>query len=140
MTKQELKNTLLSSFSMTTGGMASRVIAEKLPIKNNHLKRGSLVVAGLIGASVLNRKSLGKSVVKDMALGTVVTQAGYWIKEALGDTVKEDGLFKTALGSPSGDWDNPIYVSNDQFLAGYDSMSNQYVEDIAFETVEEFSA
>ncbi|CAM1355861.1 hypothetical protein [Tenacibaculum halocynthiae] len=140
MTKQELKNTLLSSFSMTTGGMASRVIAEKLPIKNNHLKRGSLVLVGLLGASVLDRKSLGKSVVKDMALGTVVTQAGYWIKEALGENVKEGGLFKTALGSPSGDWDNPIHLGNQQFLSGYDFIPDQYVEDISFEPVEEFSA
>lgn len=130
MKKKAIKESLLTSVGLTTGALGSRVVADKLPIKNVHLKRGGLVLAGVIGAAAVGRKTPSKAFVQDVALGTAVTQLGYWIKDAVSGKVKDSSIFNTALGSPIGDHDNPV-----QFRMGYANIPNEQTFDTSYEDV-----
>lgn len=129
MKKKAIKESLLTSVGLTTGAIGSRVVADKLPIKNSHLKRGGLVLAGVVAAAAVGRKTASKAFVQDMALGTAVTQLGYWIKDTVSDKMNENSLMKTALGSPVGDYHNPV-----QFRMGY---ANIFPKEQTFDTTYE---
>ena len=126
MKKSAIKDSLLRSTALTVGGAGSRIVADKLPVANNHLKRGGMVLLGVIGAAFVDRKTPSKAFVQDIALGTAATQAGYWIKDAIG-TKTQNPLIKTALGTP-GDYNNPV-----QFRMGYANVPN--VIDTTYEEV-----
>ncbi|MFL0063728.1 hypothetical protein [Tenacibaculum maritimum] len=131
MKKEAIIDSLKRSAALTFGAAGSRVVADKLPIKNLHLKRGGFVLVSALGAALVGRETTSKAVVQDIALGTVATQAGLWIKEAVGEKVKENSLLKTALGSPTGTYDNPV-----QFRMGYANLpTNEVTIDAAHEEV-----
>lgn len=131
MKKTAIKDSLLRSAALTVGSAGSRVVAEKLPTTNTHLKRGGMVLLGIIGAAFVDRKTPSKAFVQDIALGTAATQAGYWIKDTIG-TKTQNPLIKTALGTP-GNYNNPV-----QFRMGYANVPDvidttyQDVSDVKF--------
>lgn len=108
MKKKNITDSLVRTVSIAAGAAGSNVAAEHLPIKNNYLKRGSLVVAGLLGAAFVERKSTSKALVQDLSLGVATTQALAMISEA----IKEK---KESLGSPGSFYD-PVPVD---FRMGY---------------------
>ena len=111
MKRKNIEQTAVSLASMTGGAMVSRLVADKLPIKDSKLKRGALIVASFLAAAALDRKTTGKAVVQDMAISSAVTQTGYLIKEVVADKMQEDSIFKPALGNP-GSYYNPITLNN----------------------------
>lgn len=134
MKKKAIEQTLVRASALTVGAATSRVVADKLPIKNKHLKRGALVLSGLLGAAFIERDSTSKAFVQDMAEGVVATQAAYWIKDVIGEKMKENHLITTALGNPVGNYNNPV-----QFRMGYanvnqemDTIDTSY-QDVTFE-------
>ncbi|CAL2104618.1 hypothetical protein [Tenacibaculum sp. 190130A14a] len=130
MKKKAIKDSLQRTVALTVGSAGSRIVADKLPVKNMHLKRGGLVLLGAVGAALLDRSTTGKAIVQDLALGTAATQAGYWIKEAVGENMKDNALVSTALGTPIGDYDNPV-----EFRMGYADFSAASTIDTDFEDV-----
>lgn len=140
MTKKGLENTAVSLVSMTAGAMASRIVADKLPLKNSKLKRGALILAGVLGASALDRKNTGRKIGQDMAISVAVTQTGHLLKEVLEEKLKNNKTLAPALGSPMGDWDNPIVLDSTNFLSGYTPNYDGISEDIIFEDVQEFAS
>ncbi|WP_299673271.1 hypothetical protein [uncultured Tenacibaculum sp.] len=114
MKKKEIQDTLVTATALTVGSAGSRIIADKLPTDNIHLKRGGIVLTSVVGASAVGRKTPGKAFVQDIALGAAATQIGYWIKDAIGDKVQDNALATTALGNPVGSYDNPV-----QWRMGY---------------------
>lgn len=138
MTKKGVENSAVSVASMTAGAMASRIIADKLPIKNKHLKRGLLIATGILGASALDRKSTGRKIGQDMAISMAVTQTGHLIKEVVQGRLKEDQTLHPALGNPLDDFNEPMLDSSN-FLASYTPNYDAIAEDVLFEDVEEFA-
>ncbi|MGG8495955.1 hypothetical protein ACQY1Q_06040 [Tenacibaculum sp. TC6] len=108
MTKEGIENSIVSVASMTAGAIGSRIIADKLPIKNNKLKRGLLIAGSIIAAASLDRKTTGRKVGQDMAVSMATTQTGYLLKEMFEEKLQEDSLFKTGLG-------NPVYIDYSSF-------------------------
>ncbi len=135
MTKQALENTTVTLASMTVGAMASRIIADKLPIKNQKLKRGVLILAGILGASSLDRKTTGKKVAQDMAISVAVTQSGHLLKEVLDSKLKDNKLLSPALGNPIIDYDNSLLDSS-EFLSNYTPNYDHISEQVSYQEVE----
>ncbi|MFL0083688.1 hypothetical protein V2647_06835 [Tenacibaculum maritimum] len=133
MKKTAIKDALLRSSALTIGAAGSRVVADKLPVDNMHLKRGGLVLTGIVGASFVGRSSASKAFVQDMALGTAATQLGYWIKDLVAEKMKDNAIVTSALGCPEvGGYDNPV-----QYRLGYVDVSpyqqtNEEVSDVKF--------
>jgi len=140
MTKQAIENSVVTLASMTTGAMLSRVVANKLPIDNTKIRRGAVILAGILGASYLDRSSTGKAIVQDMAMASAVTQTGYLVKDFLGDTLKDNKLLYPALGSPMDDFlDEPFELDSTDFLSSYLEPNYDFIsEETDFEVIEEF--
>lgn len=115
MKKKNITDSLVRTVSIAAGAAGSNIAAEHLPIKNNYLKRGSLILAGLLGAAYAGRKSTSKAFAQDLATGVAATQAFAMIKEGLSEKTKENKLVKSALGSP-GSYNDPVQVD---FRMGY---------------------
>lgn len=114
MKKEAIIDSLKRGLGLTVGSAGSRVLADKLPIDNYHLKRGGLVLAGALGAAFVGRETSGKATVQDIALGVAATQGTLWIKDAFGESMKDNSLVTAALGSPKGTYYNPV-----NFRMGY---------------------
>ncbi|MDO5106484.1 hypothetical protein [Capnocytophaga sp.] len=124
-----MKTNKLNSATMTgavafsagavTGAMVSRVLYDKIPLKDKEegkttmakVKRGLLAAAGIVGAAMIDSKETTGKAIQGAAVGMAATQIGYLLKEVI--EVKEDGIFKTALGNPQ----TPVVVyANDGYL------------------------
>lgn len=79
------------------GGMASRVLADKIPLKNTKLKHGLLTLAGAVGVVFLKN-----DLAKATCAGIAATQANDLVKELAKPKEGEmkEGIFRTALGNP----------------------------------------
>ncbi len=131
MKKKEIQNSLIKTTALTVGAATSRIVADKVPIKNTHLKRGILVLTGAIGAAMLDRSSSSKAFVQDMASGVAATQAAYWIKDAIGEKMKDNDLVSSALGNPVGTYENPV-----QFRLGSANVfPTETIHDTSYEDV-----
>lgn len=139
MTKKGFENSVVSLASMTAGAMGSRIIADKLPIKNKKLARGILIATGIIGASALDRSSTGRKIGQDMALSMAVTQTGHLIKDVMEARLKENQKLHPALGNPYEDIDAPMLLDSSDFLSSYTPNYDTISEDVHFEEVEEFA-
>lgn len=137
MKKEQIKNSLVSLASLTVGAMGSRLAVEHLPLENTSLKRWGLVLGGIAGASVLNRKSTSKKIGQDIAISMAVTQAGYLLKDWLGDKVKDNKIISQALGNP---FDQYTGLDSTSFLSSYTSPNYDFIaEDVTYEEVQEFA-
>lgn len=124
MKTKDLTSSAVSITGTLLGAMASRVIAENVPVKNSKVRSGVLAGVGLIGASFLDRREPTNAFVQDVAIGVTATQLGSLIKELVGET---KGTIKTALGNPfSGDIDFLASYQDDD----YDFIPTLYPEDI----------
>ncbi|MFK8297354.1 hypothetical protein ACI76O_05420 [Capnocytophaga cynodegmi] len=85
------------------GAMGSRVLADKIPLKNSKLKRGLLAVVGVVGAAMINGKDNAGKALQGAAAGMAATQLGELVKEMVNP---QEGILKTALGTP----ENPIII------------------------------
>lgn len=126
MTKKGLEKSVVTLASMTAGAMVSRIVAEKLPIKKTKLKRGVLIVAGIVGASALDQKTTGRKIGQDMAISVAVTQTGYLLKELLDDKLKDNKLLHPALGNPM--YDGTSFLSSYTGDYGYDYQEEPFGE------------
>ncbi|KAF9659303.1 hypothetical protein HBA12_03385 [Tenacibaculum mesophilum] len=141
MRKESIENSVVSLLSMSAGAMLSRVTAKKLPMQNTKLKKGMLALAGVVGAAYLDRKTTGKSIAQDMAMGTAVTQTGELVKELLDEKLQKSPLLHSALGSPYDNWNEPFALDSTDFLSSYTSPNYDGIsEDISYETVEDFNS
>lgn len=136
MKKQAIQEALTKAVALSLGSAGSRVVADKLPVSNVHLKRGGIVLLGVLGGAFLDRKTKGKAFVQDVALSAAATQVGSWVKDALGDKVSSSPLLTTALGSPSGSYNDPIqmrmgYANFNQSPQTFDT-SYEDVSDVKF--------
>lgn len=139
MTKKGLENSVVSLASMTAGAMGSRIIADKLPMKNKKLVRGLLIATGVLGASALDRSSTGRKIGQDMALSMAVTQTGHLIKEVVQGRLKENQTPHPALGNPLDEFNEPMLLDSSNFLSSYTPNYDAISEDVFFEEVEEFA-
>lgn len=142
MTQQALESSVVTLASMSAGAILSRIVANKLPIENTKIRRGTIILAGILGASYLDRKTTGKAIAQDMAMATAVTQAGYLVKEVLGDTLKDNKLLYPALGSPIDNFiDAPFELDSSDFLSSYLEPNYDFIsEDTDFEVLQEFES
>ncbi|SED21869.1 hypothetical protein SAMN04489761_4662 [Tenacibaculum sp. MAR_2009_124] len=113
MTKEGIENSVVSLASMTAGAMASRIIADKLPIKNQKVKRGLLILGGIAAAASLDRKTTGKKVAQDAAISVAVTQTGYLLKEAFEGKLKDGGIADIGMGTP-------VFFDDSSYLTPYE--------------------
>lgn len=139
MTKKDLENSVVSLASMTAGAMASRIIADKLPIKDKKLKRGLLIATGILSASSLDRKSTGKKIGQDMAISIAVTQTGELIKEIVQSKLKKDEPLPIALGYPIDSLNEPMLLDSEEFLGNYTSLNYDSIAEDIIEDSEEFA-
>ncbi|TCP22395.1 hypothetical protein EV195_11244 [Tenacibaculum skagerrakense] len=137
MKKEKVVNSLVSLASLTAGAAGSRLAVEHLPVKNTSLKRWGLVLGGIAGASVLDRKSRGRKIGQDIAISVAVTQAGYLLKDWLGDKFKDNKIMAQALGNPTSSY---MGLDSSDFLASYTRPNYDFIaEDVAYEDVQEFA-
>ncbi len=137
MKKEQLISSLVSVASLTVGAVGSRLAVEHVPIKNTSLKRWGLVVGGIAGAATLNRKTTGKKIAQDIAISTAVTQAGYLLKDWLGDKLKDSKVMAQALGNP---YDDYVGLDSTNFLSSYTHPNYDFIaDDISYEEVGEFA-
>ena len=123
MKTKNLSSSAVSITGTVAGGMASRVIAENLPVKYGKLKHGILFAVAVAGASMLDRKDKTQAFTQDIAIGMGAVQLGSLVKEFFGSKAK-DGAFKTALGNPT---------MNQRFLAAPNSYDFIPVNDFTYE-------
>jgi len=137
MKKEEFVNSLVSLASLTAGTISSRLAVEYLPIDSTPLKRWGLVVGGIAGASILDRKTTLKRVGKDASIAMAVTQAGYLLKDWLGDKMKDNKVVAQALGNPI---DQYMGLDSTGFLSSYTRPNYDLIsEDIPYVEVQEFA-
>lgn len=136
MKKEEFVKSLASLASVTVGAVGSRLAFQHVPIKSTALKRWGLVLGGIAGASMLDRKSTGRRIGQDIAVSVAATQAGYLLKDWLGDTIKDNKIMAQALGSPIYEY---MDLDSTEFLSSYTSPDYNGIEDIDFEEVQEFA-
>lgn len=106
------------------GSMASRILAEKIPMENVKLKRGILAAVGILGTAMINGNDTTGKVVQGAAAGVVATQIVALLKDIINPT---EGLMKTALGTP----ENPIVI----YSGGYnniETLDNPYADEPRF--------
>lgn len=84
------------------GAMVSRIAAEKIPLKNEKIKRGALAAAGLVGAILADSKTTTGKFLLGATSSVAGTQIIALLKSVLNTPEKQlsDGLLKTALGEP----------------------------------------
>ncbi len=137
MKKEQFVSSLVSLASLTVGTVSSRLAVEHIPIENTSLKRWGLVFGGIAGASALDRKSTGRKIGQDIAISIAVTQAGYLLKDWLGDKVKDNKILAQALGNPM---DEYMGLDSTNFLSSYTSPNYDFIsEDVVYEEVQEFA-
>ena len=137
MKKKEFVNSLVSLASMTVGAMGSRIAADAIPMQNNTIKRGLLVLGGIAGASSLDRKTTMRKIGQDAAISMAVTQTGYLLRDWLGDSFKDNKLLSPALGSPLEDY---AVLDSSNFLSSYKGANYDFIsEDIGYEEVQDFA-
>ncbi len=118
MDTKKITNSLVTVGGTAVGAMASRVIADKVPVKNAKMKHGALAVLGMVGASFLNSKKSAEAFIQDVAIGMSATQIGYLIKELAGDKAK--GVMATALGNPDLNYEDIAFLSSyDDYIEDY---------------------
>ncbi|WP_299833763.1 hypothetical protein [uncultured Tenacibaculum sp.] len=123
--------------SLTVGAVGSRLAVEHVPIENTSLKRWGLILGGIAGASVLDRKSTGRKIGQDISISVAATQAGYLLKDWLGDKLKDNKVMAQALGSP---YDEYMGLDSTNFLSSYTSQNYDFVaEDVVYEEVQDFA-
>lgn len=133
MKMENLTNSAVSVTGTVLGAMASRVVAEKLPIKKSKVKHGVLALVGIVGASFLDRKDATSAFVQDMAIGVSATQLGALAKDFLAK--EEKSTLQTALGSPMTDVDAIDFLASHN---NYDFIpSGEEFEEIDLEYEEE---
>ncbi|CEN34910.1 hypothetical protein [Capnocytophaga cynodegmi] len=102
------------------GAMGSRVLADKIPLKNSKLKRGLLAIVGVVGAAMINGKDNAGKALQGAAAGMAATQLGELVKEMVNP---QEGILKTALGTP----ENPIIIlPSDVNNYDYQTLDNPY--------------
>ena len=106
MKTENVSNSVLSVSGTVLGGMASRLVADKIPVSNTKLKHGAIAAIAIVGASMLDRKDPTKAFAQDVAIGIGATQIATLVKEVVAPT---DGMLKTALGNPGKFLANPSY-------------------------------
>lgn len=113
--------------STVLGSMASRVAAQKIPMKNAMLKHGLLAVAG-VAAAVFAPKGIAGKAVQGAGIGVAATQLTEVIKTILkpkdGSEMKNETL-KVALGMG-----NPQTVYVDYYP--YEEAGSDYSETSGF--------
>ncbi|ATA67277.1 hypothetical protein CGC48_00770 [Capnocytophaga cynodegmi] len=108
------------------GSATSRVLADKIPLKNSKLKRGLLAVVGVAGAAMISGKDNAGKVLQGAAAGMAATQLGELVKEMVNP---QEGILKTALGTP----ENPIAIyPSDVDYYDYETLDNPYEEQQQF--------
>lgn len=121
MKTEKLEETVVSITSMTVGAIGSRIVADKLPIDNSKIKRGLLIVGGILAAAHLDRKTTGGRVGQDMAVSVAVTQTGYLLKDLFVEKIKDDSIFKTGLGKPLyldySSYEEPVFEQAPEFIS-----------------------
>ncbi|MFJ1431345.1 hypothetical protein ACILE2_11185 [Capnocytophaga canimorsus] len=115
--KNKLNSKTMTEAAAFTGGaiagaMGSRVLADKIPLKNSKLKRGLLAVVGVVGAAMINGKDNAGKALQGAAAGVAATQVSDLIKDILKSKLKEGeepkSLLHKAVGM--GTPDNPIII------------------------------
>ncbi|MCG8816553.1 hypothetical protein G1K77_12310 [Tenacibaculum finnmarkense] len=120
MTSKQIKSSGIGILSATGGAIASRIVADKIPIENAKIKHGILAVAGIIGCALLTKKDATTEAMRNVAIGVSVAQVGALAKEFAGET---DGIMKTALGGTTDNYFNSYEDFEDDeniFLSGID--------------------
>lgn len=123
MKGKKIGDAFIGLTAVASGAALSRLAAENLPVENIHIKRGALVVTGILGAVFLDRKSTVKSIGKDVSLSIAATQGISWVKDVLAEKAESNKFLKTALGSPKGSYANPV-----EFRMGYVNFDNSIPE------------
>ncbi len=137
MKKEEFLSTLVSVASMTVGAMGSKIAADMIPIENTTVRSGLLVLGGIAGASMLDRKSTVRKIGQDVAISMAVTQTGELIKAWVGDRMKDNKFLAPALASPM---DSYMDLDSTNFLSSYGSTNYDFIsEDVAYEPLQEFA-
>lgn len=121
MKKGSLKSSATTVAGTVVGAMASRVIANKLPVKNTKLKHGVLALVGVLGVAMLDRKDPTSAFTQDVAIGVTATQLGSLVKELVSPKEDTNPIITTALGSPIVDFEDPYR---------YDFIPTTFTEDI----------
>ncbi len=110
--KNQVKNATIAVGGMVVGAIASRIGAGAIPLKNETLKHGLLMVAPLLLAGAVKNK-----MVQNVALGASATQAGYLIKAVAGKSIEGNETAQKALGCPGNE---PIIIyANEANGLGY---------------------
>ncbi|ATA94649.1 hypothetical protein CGC54_10065 [Capnocytophaga canimorsus] len=123
--KNKLNSKTMTEAAAFTGGaiagaMGSRVLADKIPLKNSKLKRGLLAIVGVVGAAMINGKDNAGKALQGAAAGMAATQLGELVKEMVNP---QEGILKTALGTP----ENPIIIlPSDVNNYDYQTLDNPY--------------
>ncbi|ALU75258.1 MULTISPECIES: hypothetical protein [Tenacibaculum] len=120
MTSKQIKSSGIGILSATGGAIASRIVADKIPIENAKIKHGILAVAGMVGCALLTKKDATTEAMRNVAIGVSVAQVGALAKEFAGET---DGIMKTALGGTTDNYFNSYEDFEDDeniFLSGID--------------------
>ncbi|MCG8724309.1 hypothetical protein [Tenacibaculum finnmarkense] len=120
MTSKQIKSSGIGILSATGGAIASRIVADKIPIEDAKIKHGILAVAGIIGCALLTKKDATTEAMRNVAIGVSVAQVGALAKEFAGET---DGIMKTALGGTTDNYFNSYEDFEDDeniFLSGID--------------------
>ncbi|MBE7646241.1 hypothetical protein G1L02_08290 [Tenacibaculum finnmarkense] len=121
MTSKQIKSSGIGILSATGGAIASRIVADKIPIENAKIKHGILAVAGMVGCALLTKKDATTEAMRNVAIGISVAQVGALAKEFAGET---DGIMKTALGGATGDdlyqYEDDFEDDENIFLSGID--------------------
>lgn len=137
MKKKEVLNSIVTLASMTAGAMGSRVVADVIPIENTTIKRGVLVLGGIAGASSLDRKTTMRKIGQDAAISVAVTQAGYLLKDWIGEGLKDNKLLAPALGNPSKDY---ALLDSGTFLSSYTGGNFDFIpESSSYSDVRDFA-
>ncbi|MCD8415730.1 hypothetical protein LNI89_10205 [Tenacibaculum dicentrarchi] len=118
MTSKQIKSSGIGILSATGGAVASRIVADKIPIENAKIKHGILAVAGMVGCALLTKKDATTEAMRNVAIGVSVAQVGALAKEFAGET---DGIMKTALGGTTDNYSYEDFEDDENiFLSGID--------------------
>ncbi|WP_370408832.1 hypothetical protein [Tenacibaculum dicentrarchi] len=129
MDTKKISSTLVSAIGNTAGIGIKNVVADVVPIEDEKIKQGTLLVTGVLGAVFLNRKNKTTAFAQDISIGV----AGSALITLIKELVKEPkGVLKTALGNPESDEIN--------FLSGHDNYDligddEDYIEDVIYQSV-----
>jgi len=116
--KDKKTDTVITVLGTGTGIAASRVLADKIPVKNAKLKHGLLAIAGVAGAMVLNSKDSTEAFFKNASAGLAGAEFIALVKEFIGEP--KNATVKTALGNP--------YATNFLGNSAYDFTPSGFVQ------------